>query len=294
MEKILGYIFTNELRVTPEEHNVLLTESSKWNYQSNREKMAQMLFEIFNVSGLFITNPAVLSSYDADKFTSIVVDSGDCGTSFVPIFDGFPLKHAIISYDIAGRDHTELMQKLLWDIGYRFSTTSEFEIAKIIKEKSCYIARDYEDKFKYFEPFEYELPDGNHIIIKNKRVKCPEALFKPYLVQREENGIHQGLYDSIQKCDIDIRKDLYNAIVLSNGNTMYQGLLERLTKEIKALAPESLKEEVRVIADPERKFIAWIGGSIFSSISSNESMSSQRLYMKNMVLLLSIENSSSN
>ena len=294
MEKILGYIFTNELRVAPEEHNVLLTESSKWNYQSNREKMAQMLFEIFNVSGLFITNPAVLSSYGAGKFTSIVVDSGDGGTSFVPIFDGVPLEHAIISHDIAGRDHTELMKKLLGDIGYRFSTTAEFEIAKNIKEKACYVALDYEDQFKYFEPFEYELPDGNHIIIKNQRVKCPEALFKPYLVQREENGIHQGLYDSIQKCDIDIRKDLYNAIVLSNGNTMYQGLLERLTKEIKALAPELLKEEVRVIADPERKFIAWIGGSIFSSISSNESMSSQRLYMKNMVLLLSIENSSSN
>ena len=273
MEKIWGHIFTNELRVAPEEHNVLLTESSKWCYKENRIKIAQIMFETFNVPGLYIINPAVLSLLGVGKFTGIVMDSGDGGTSIVPIFDGFPLEYGIIRLDIAGRDHTKLlMNKLLYEIGCRFQTTAEFEITKSIKEKTCYVALDYNYEFQCFEPFEYELPDGNQIIIKNQRFRCPEALFKPSMVNQDEYGIHQGIYDSIQKCDIDVRRDLYNAIVLSGGNTMYPYLPERLTKEIKYLAPESMKEEVNVIASPERKFIAWIGGSILSTISSMESM----------------------
>ena len=92
------------------------------------------------------------------------------------------------------------------------------------------------------------------------------------LLLTEGNGIGQTCYDSIQKCDIDVRKDLYNCVVLSGGSSMYNGLPERLSKEIKALAPESMKEEVKVIASPERKFAVWIGGSILSSISTFESM----------------------
>ena len=122
------------------------------------------------------------------------------------------------------------------------------------------------------EPFDYKLPDGTQVIIKDQRIRCPEALFKPSMVGKEGNGIGQTCNDSIQKCDVDIRKDLYNAVVLSGGTSMYNGLPERLTKEIKALAPESMKEEVKVIATPERKFAAWIGGSILSSISTFDSM----------------------
>ena len=92
------------------------------------------------------------------------------------------------------------------------------------------------------------------------------------MVGKEGNGIGQACYESIQKCNIDVRKDLFNSVVLSGGNSMINGLPERLTKEIKALAPESMKEEVKVIAYPHRKFAAWIGGSILSSISTFESM----------------------
>jgi actin-related protein len=92
------------------------------------------------------------------------------------------------------------------------------------------------------------------------------------MIGKECNGIAQTCYGSIQKCDIDVRKDLYNSIVLSGGTSMFSGLPERLTKEIKCLAPESMKEEVKVIATPERKFAAWIGGSILSSISTFDSM----------------------
>ena len=92
------------------------------------------------------------------------------------------------------------------------------------------------------------------------------------MIGKECNGIAQTCYGSIQKCDIDVRKDLYNSIVLSGGTSMFSGLPERLTKEIKCLAPESMKEEVKVIASLEGYLAVWIGGSILSSISTFEGM----------------------
>ena len=270
MEKIWGHIFTNELRVAPEEHNVMLTEAPM-NPKENREKMAQIMFETFNVPGLYIAIQAVLSLYSAGKFTGIVADSGDGVTHFVPIFDGYSLPHAIIRLDLAGRDLTEYMMKLLTETGMRFSTTAEKEIVKAIKEKSCYVALDFQEELRYVEPFDYELPDGTHIIIKDQRIRCPEALFKPSMIDKYETGIDEACYNSIQRCDIDLRRDLYNNIILSGGNSKFEGLPERLSREIRCLAPESMKEEVRVIASLERKFAVFIGGCILSSISSFES-----------------------
>ena len=123
-----------------------------------------------------------------------------------------------------------------------------------------------------------------HCIIKNERIKCTEALFNPSFFSNDDDklniksdkesnicekdkGLGYACFDSIQKCEIDVRKDLYNCIVLSGGNSMFNGLKERLTKEIKMLAPESMKEEVKVIASPERKIAAWVGASIFASLS---------------------------
>ena len=161
--------------------------------------------------------------------------------------------------------------KLLYETGRRFTTTAEKEIVKAIKEKSCYVALDFENELHSIEDFDYELPDGTLVKVKDQRVRCTEALFRPAMIGREGCGITEACDYAIRKCDIDIRKDLYNCIALSGGNSMFNGLPERLTKEIKHLAPESMKEEIRVVASPERKFSVWNGGSILSEISTFES-----------------------
>ena len=69
---------------------------------------------------------------------------------------------------------------------------------------------------------------------------------------------------------VDIRKDLYANIVLSGGTTMYPGIGERMTKELTALAPSTMK--IKVVAPPERKYSVWIGGSILSSLSTFQQM----------------------
>ena len=143
---------------------------------------------------------------------------------------------------------------------------------KDIKEKCCYVALDYDEELKTVEEMSYELPDGKVIKVKDQRIRVPEVLFKPEMIGHEPGGVHQRCYESIQKCDIDVRKDLYQCIVMSGGSTMFTGIAERLTKEMKELAPESMKPLIKVIAVPERKYAVWIGGSILSSISTFDTM----------------------
>ncbi|MEQ2294126.1 Actin, aortic smooth muscle [Ameca splendens] len=116
----------------------------------------------------------------------------------------------------------------------------------------------------------YELPDGQVIIIGNERFCCPETPFQPSFIGIESAGIHQTTYNSIMKCNTDIRKDLYANNVLSGGTTMYPGIADRIQKEITALAPSTMK--IKIIAPPERKYSVWIGGSILASLSTFQQM----------------------
>ena len=70
----------------------------------------------------------------------------------------------------------------------------------------------------------YELPDGRVITISNERFHCPEALFQPnFLGMGTQPAYTMNAFNSIMKCDVDIRNHLYANTVLSGGNTMYPG-----------------------------------------------------------------------
>nr|VDD32717.1 unnamed protein product [Brassica oleracea] len=229
------------------EHPVLLTEAPL-NPKANREKMTQIMFETFNTPAMYVAIQTVLSLYASGRTTGIVLASGDGVSHTVPIYE---------------------------ERGYSFTTTAEREIVRDMKEKLSYIALDYEQELETSNTSSsveksFELPDGQVITIGAERFRCPEVLFQPSMIGMENPGIHETTYNSIMKCDVDIRKDLYGKIVLSGGTTMFGGIGDRMSKEITALAPSSMK--IKVVAPPERKYSVWIGGSILASLGTFQQM----------------------
>jgi len=274
MERIWHYTFYTDLRIDPSEHPVLLTEAPL-NPRLNREKISEVMFETFNVPALYISMQAVLSLYASGRTTGTVIDIGDGVSHIVPIYEGFALSHAIQRIDLAGRDITTYLQRLLRQKGYSFTTTAEKEIVRDIKEKLCYVAINPEKEMILSKKVSgmdktYMLPDGETISVGIERFLAPECFFNPSTVGKELPPLDDLIVGAITECDVDLRRELYSNIVLSGGSTMFPGIKERLTKEIKEMIPDSV--DVRIISPPERMYSVWIGGSILSSLKTFDRM----------------------
>ncbi|KAF9112566.1 actin [Mortierella sp. AM989] len=273
MEKVWQHAFYHELHVAPEEHPVLLTDVPG-SPKENREMMAQVMFEIFDVPEFYVAIRSVLSLYASGRTTGIVLDSTDSFTHTVPIYEGFAIPEACLSADYAGCDLTNYLAKMLREHEYVFDTAAKRKIVRDIKEKLCYVALDFsQDSQKAAETSAlekgYELPDGNIINLSTERFFAPEVFFQPSFIGLESAPIHNTIHNSIYKCDLDIRGELCGNVVLCGGTTMLPGFADRMQRELTCLS-RSMK--VKVIAPPNRKDSVWIGGSILASLSTFRGM----------------------
>lgn len=267
MELIWRSVF-NELRESPSEFPLLLSEVPM-NPKSNREKMAQVMFETFNVPAMFVAIQAVLAMYSSGRATGLVVDIGASQAHIVPIYKGYVLYHAMQRWELAGRDLTAHMMTLLMQKNSYFACPSSQEVARRIKEKLCYVALDCEYALKNATAASeveaiYTLPDGQDVSVGSERYLCPEVLFHPDILGLKDTvGIHTAISEVIMGCEEYLRNDLYSAVVVVGGTTMLPGFAERLHKELAELTEYAAT--VKIISAPERRYAACLGGIILSS-----------------------------
>jgi len=283
MQYVWDYTFTEKLGITPKECRIMLTEAPM-NPVANRKKMVETMFEKYNFKSVYVAIQAVLTLYAQGLLTGVVVDSGDGVTHIVPVYEGFALPHLTRRLDVAGRDVTRYLIRLLLLRGYTFNRTADFETVRQIKEKLCYVGYDLElekrlalETTVLVEP--YVLPDGRLIKVGGERFEAPEVLFEPHLLDVDGMGMAEQLFDCINKADVDTRPEFYNHIVLSGGTTMYPGLPSRLEKEIKKLYFERVakgKKEVlakfkcRIEDPPRRKHMVFLGGAVLAEIMKDK------------------------
>lgn len=270
MEKLMNHTFFNELRINPKDEDVFLSEASL-NPKANREKSVEILFEKFGINSLAMASQSILGLYSSGRTSGMVLESGQGVTHCIPIYEGYSLPQAIVRSDFGGRDVTDYLIKLLAEKGHKFYTTAERQIVKNMKETICYVSRNYvKNEITKIEndndnQYLYELPDGNNIELNSERFKAAEIMFQPKLMGREQQfGLKQLINESVMKSEMDLRRTMWRNIVLSGGNTMFEGLQIRLKNELTKISPKSV--DVKVDAMKNRKYCVWIGSAVLANL----------------------------
>eukprot|EP00668_Euglena_longa_P048304 GGOE01065372.1.p1 GENE.GGOE01065372.1~~GGOE01065372.1.p1 ORF type:complete len:386 (+),score=98.19 GGOE01065372.1:110-1267(+) len=272
IERLWNHTFYNELKIEPEAHPVILAEVAL-NTMRNREKATEIMFESFALPGLYIAVSSVLSLYSSGQTTGLVVDSGRDITMTVPIFEGYTLTRHIMRSKIAGQAVTQYLNALLMERGYNFTTVNEMDIVNYMKENVCYTAPDYVAALQRTRsgqevPIKYPLPDGQDILLNEERFRCTEVMFDPTMYNADPKaiGLDKMCFESIGKCDADIRKEMYRYMMLSGGNTLFTGVGQRIQLGIQGLYKAKFPNEpmvpTKVVENVERMYATWLGGSM--------------------------------
>lgn len=277
VEIIWHHTFYNELRVSPEEHAVLIAEPTILNNNGDnssrydREKTAEIFFEKFRSPAVYFADQSVLSLYATGRTNGVVFDTGGDYSKSAPIIDGQIIRESSCEVKLGGHDLDKFLKALLLDRKDVASNSLSDQTIADIKEQYFYLAPDYGNELDLAlgNPSitkTYVLPDGKSFSIANERFICPEVLFTPSLINKNVPGFHNTVLNSILYCDASFHDDLFNNIVLCGGTSMLPGLSRRMQSEIRALAP--LNTKVRTVTEEYKKYLAWVGGSMLASLPS--------------------------
>uniref|UniRef100_A0A8C6Q9A6 Actin like 6A n=1 Tax=Nothobranchius furzeri TaxID=105023 RepID=A0A8C6Q9A6_NOTFU len=283
-----------------------------WNTRAKREKLTELMFEHYNIPAFFLCKSAVLSAFANGRSTGLVLDSGATHTTAIPVHDGYVLQQGIVKSPLAGdfmsMQCRELFQELSVEIIPPYMIASKDAVREGSpaswkkKEKLPQVTRSwhnymcncviqdfqasvlqvsdspYDEQVAAQMPtVHYELPNGYNCDFGAERLKIPEGLFDPSnakgLSGNTMLGVGHVVTTSVGMCDIDIRPGLYGSVVVTGGNTLIQGFTDRLNRELSQKTPPSMR--LKLIANNttvERRFSAWIGGSILASLGTFQQM----------------------
>ena len=264
---LFNYIFSI-LKIPSDEinsHPILITEPLH-NPISNRENISHILFEKFSINKLIFASQPVLSLFSTSNTTGIILESGEGVTQSCVIYEGFAIPNSFERYDYGGADVSNYLDDILKKMGYFFETSGEKLIIKEIKEKFCWTTNISDSIIKNteLEKENHFLPDGNVIKLGVERIYPPEILFKPEIVGLEYPGFCEMINNSINNVDIELRKKLYENIILSGGNTSIKGLSNKIFSELNKDLNPNLKIKIHSPKNPH--LLCWIGGNVISEL----------------------------
>ena len=266
---LFNYIFSL-LKLSSEEikdHPILITEPLH-NPTYNRENISHILFEKFSINKIFFASQPVLSLFSTSNTTGTILESGEGVTQSCIIYEGFAIPNSFEKCDYGGEDVTNYLDDILKNMGYFFDTSSEKQIVKEIKEKYCWACPSNISesimKNNEFEKENHFLPDGNVIKLGVERIYPAEILYKPEMIGLEYPGFHEMIYNSINNADIELRKKLYENILLSGGNTAIKGTSNKVFSELKQLVNPNMKIKMHAPKNPH--LLCWIGGNVISEL----------------------------
>ena len=252
MERIWTNTFYSELKIAPEEHNILLSESP---FTSREDREA----------------------YSVGKSTGISVDCGHTSLNFAPIYEGFLQKNCVHHIPLAGKDINDFMINLLIKNGQVIESKMQKQSISKAKELYCYIAQNYEEEMKEFENNrdeeikEWELPDKRKIKIGKERFQATEILFEPNKYGYDFINFQELFKQTVKSIDSDLRESMLLNIIFNGGTTLFKGFKNRVTREIEE-AGKDYPYKKKIHTYPEAQYMAWIGGSILSSLSNFEKL----------------------
>ena len=269
IESIFSYIFEEKLKSHEHPSSVFIIDSI-FTSSKERETIAQILFEKYNnIYQLHFQPQSIMTLYSTSKTSGLIVQSGEMSTEIVPIIEGYIISQGICNFPISGHQLTNKFGNVYKDIFDINNVSNHYWMAQKIKEKYAEILptnKDFEKlmKLKSLPKKEYILPDGNIVDLGKEIYEIPESIFNPSIIEVQSENLPQTIINSINKCDISTRKELFNNIILGGGNTFIKGFETRLKIEIDELK----KRNCGIINLKERNYSAWIGASVISSLSN--------------------------
>lgn len=270
------------------------------NTPENREYTAEIMFETFNVPGLYIAVQAVLAlcasiyakksaiTNSATRMTGTVIDSGDGATHVIPVVDGYVIGSRIKHIPLAGRDVSSFILQMLRERGEDIPSENSLDIARTIKEQYCYVSPDIVGEYQKYDTDPTKFRQYVGVLEKNnkefkidvgyERFLGPEIFFSPEIFSSQHTVPLPTMVDEmILQCPLDCRRPLFGYITLSGGSTMFKHFTKRIERDIKRRVAgrakktfektghKSKKLSVKVISHGFQRFAVWFGGSIMAA-----------------------------
>ncbi|CDS35954.1 actin 6a [Echinococcus multilocularis] len=310
-EDVVSHIINFLIPVEKSQHPILLSEPS-WNPKLKREKLTEILFEKFEVPAFYLAKSAALACFANGRHTGLVLDCGASCASAVPVYDGRVLLQGVVRTPLAGdfiarqcaklikeelktepipyyrvaakdpvkdREAPRWIEKKLPPLTDSFKSFMEQNLMEDFAATVLQISDERYDQgqMETIPTISYEFPNGYNVELGHERFQIPEALFDPSVLPQSggssELSMSHIVSSSISLCDIDIRPNLYNNIVVVGGTSLIVGFTDRLQRDLGLKTPSSMRLKVNFPSSlMERRFSNWVGGSILGSLGTFQQM----------------------